>query len=184
MNFLWSKLDYLYFLLLWSHCLKLLLCSSLSQDLAGTPKEAELNDNITIFTRILDGLLDGYDNRLRPGLGGTVSPLNIYKPQHLCHFFVIKTVSRNARWKLIVSLWKRLGGVSLFRWKLIRRLRTFRYRWEMLSLCIDLSAWEITALRSAQRTMLCTATSVFFSFQRMKMCLYSWSLWQRDTISC
>ncbi|KAB0343710.1 hypothetical protein FD754_020636, partial [Muntiacus muntjak] len=26
-------------------------------------------DNITIFTRILDRLLDGYDNRLRPGLG-------------------------------------------------------------------------------------------------------------------
>lgn len=34
------------------------------------PKEADPNDNITIFTRILDGLLDGYDNRLRPGLGG------------------------------------------------------------------------------------------------------------------
>lgn len=44
--------------------------SSLCQDVTGTPKEAELNDNITIFTRILDGLLDGYDNRLRPGLGG------------------------------------------------------------------------------------------------------------------
>lgn len=41
---------------------------SLCQDV--TPKEAEINDNITIFTRILDGLLDGYDNRLRPGLGG------------------------------------------------------------------------------------------------------------------
>lgn len=47
----------------------LCMCS-LSQDVAGTPKEAELNDNITIFTRILDSLLDGYDNRLRPGLGG------------------------------------------------------------------------------------------------------------------
>lgn len=46
------------------------LTCSLAQDVAGTPKEAELNDNITIFTRILDGLLDGYDNRLRPGLGG------------------------------------------------------------------------------------------------------------------
>uniref|UniRef100_A0A3B5LBA5 Gamma-aminobutyric acid type A receptor subunit alpha5 n=1 Tax=Xiphophorus couchianus TaxID=32473 RepID=A0A3B5LBA5_9TELE len=44
-------------------------CRLLSQDLAGTPKQAEINDNITIFTRILDGLLDGYDNRLRPGLG-------------------------------------------------------------------------------------------------------------------
>ncbi len=48
----------------------MLFVSSLSQDVTGTPKEAELNDNITIFTRILDGLLDGYDNRLRPGLGG------------------------------------------------------------------------------------------------------------------
>ena len=28
----------------------------------------ETNDNIKIFTRVLDGLLDGY-NRLRPGLG-------------------------------------------------------------------------------------------------------------------
>ncbi|KAJ8385802.1 hypothetical protein AAFF_G00182460 [Aldrovandia affinis] len=27
-------------------------------------------NNITLFTRILDSLLDGYDNRLRPGLGG------------------------------------------------------------------------------------------------------------------
>uniref|UniRef100_A0A671MMK5 Uncharacterized protein n=1 Tax=Sinocyclocheilus anshuiensis TaxID=1608454 RepID=A0A671MMK5_9TELE len=26
-------------------------------------------NNITLFTRILDRLLDGYDNRLRPGLG-------------------------------------------------------------------------------------------------------------------
>uniref|UniRef100_A0A1A8QRU9 Gamma-aminobutyric acid (GABA) A receptor, alpha 5 n=1 Tax=Nothobranchius pienaari TaxID=704102 RepID=A0A1A8QRU9_9TELE len=48
---------------------------SLSQDVSGTPKEAELNDNITIFTRILDGLLDGYDNRLRPGLGEKVTEI-------------------------------------------------------------------------------------------------------------
>ncbi|XP_031694550.1 gamma-aminobutyric acid receptor subunit alpha-5-like isoform X2 [Anarrhichthys ocellatus] len=48
---------------------------SLSQDATGTPKEAELNDNITIFTRILDGLLDGYDNRLRPGLGEKVTEI-------------------------------------------------------------------------------------------------------------
>ncbi|CAD7676248.1 unnamed protein product [Nyctereutes procyonoides] len=33
----------------------------------------ETNDNITIFTRILDGLLDGYDNRLRPGLGERIT---------------------------------------------------------------------------------------------------------------
>ncbi|XP_045543958.1 gamma-aminobutyric acid receptor subunit alpha-5 isoform X1 [Salmo salar] len=52
---------------------------SLSQTPAGTPteplKEAELNDNITIFTRILDRLLDGYDNRLRPGLGEKVTEI-------------------------------------------------------------------------------------------------------------
>lgn len=34
------------------------------------PTGSVKDDNITIFTRILDGLLDGYDNRLRPGLGG------------------------------------------------------------------------------------------------------------------
>uniref|UniRef100_A0A3Q3DX46 Gamma-aminobutyric acid type A receptor subunit alpha5 n=1 Tax=Hippocampus comes TaxID=109280 RepID=A0A3Q3DX46_HIPCM len=42
---------------------------SLQQEATGTPTEAELINNITVFTRILDGLLDGYDNRLRPGLG-------------------------------------------------------------------------------------------------------------------
>ncbi|XP_035275980.1 gamma-aminobutyric acid receptor subunit alpha-2 isoform X1 [Anguilla anguilla] len=30
-------------------------------------------NNITLFTRILDSLLDGYDNRLRPGLGDRVT---------------------------------------------------------------------------------------------------------------
>lgn len=36
----------------------------------SSEKEGVTNDNSTVFTRILDGLLDGYDNRLRPGLGG------------------------------------------------------------------------------------------------------------------
>lgn len=36
-------------------------------------QEDEAKNNITIFTRILDRLLDGYDNRLRPGLGGKSS---------------------------------------------------------------------------------------------------------------
>ncbi|XP_068449202.1 gamma-aminobutyric acid receptor subunit alpha-5 isoform X1 [Clinocottus analis] len=49
--------------------------SSRSQEVTGSPKEAELNDNITVFTRILDGLLDGYDNRLRPGLGEKVTEI-------------------------------------------------------------------------------------------------------------
>lgn len=35
------------------------------------------NNNITIFTRILDRLLDGYDNRLRPGLGGQCAALDV-----------------------------------------------------------------------------------------------------------
>lgn len=63
---------------------------SLTQDVTGTPKEAELNDNITIFTRILDGLLDGYDNRLRPGLGGEPTE---YTNLNTSAIFIIKTVS-------------------------------------------------------------------------------------------
>lgn len=37
-----------------------------------TSLQDEIKDNTTIFTRILDRLLDGYDNRLRPGLGGVL----------------------------------------------------------------------------------------------------------------
>uniref|UniRef100_A0A8D0BA78 Gamma-aminobutyric acid receptor subunit alpha-2 n=1 Tax=Salvator merianae TaxID=96440 RepID=A0A8D0BA78_SALMN len=42
--------------------------------------EDEAKNNITIFTRILDRLLDGYDNRLRPGLGDSTTEVftNIY----------------------------------------------------------------------------------------------------------
>nr|XP_021324929.1 gamma-aminobutyric acid receptor subunit alpha-3 isoform X1 [Danio rerio] len=45
------------------------------------PIPDDSKDNITIFTRILDRLLDGYDNRLRPGLGAesvTEVRTNIY----------------------------------------------------------------------------------------------------------
>ncbi|KAJ3588935.1 hypothetical protein NHX12_009788, partial [Muraenolepis orangiensis] len=44
------------------------------------PLPDDSKDNITIFTRILDRLLDGYDNRLRPGLGESVTEVrtNIY----------------------------------------------------------------------------------------------------------
>uniref|UniRef100_A0A672R1V1 Gamma-aminobutyric acid type A receptor subunit alpha3 n=1 Tax=Sinocyclocheilus grahami TaxID=75366 RepID=A0A672R1V1_SINGR len=44
------------------------------------PIPDDSKDNITIFTRILDRLLDGYDNRLRPGLGESVTEVrtNIY----------------------------------------------------------------------------------------------------------
>ncbi|XP_060911630.1 gamma-aminobutyric acid receptor subunit alpha-2 isoform X1 [Labrus mixtus] len=44
------------------------------------PLPDDTKDNITIFTEILDRLLDGYDNRLRPGLGESVTEVrtNIY----------------------------------------------------------------------------------------------------------
>lgn len=46
----------------------------------GQPSlQDELKDNTTVFTRILDRLLDGYDNRLRPGLGG-----------RLYYYFILK----------------------------------------------------------------------------------------------
>lgn len=45
---------------------KCILCSS-EADVSGSDA---FKNNITLFTRILDRLLDGYDNRLRPGLGG------------------------------------------------------------------------------------------------------------------
>ncbi|KAE8278235.1 Gamma-aminobutyric acid receptor subunit alpha-5 GABA(A) receptor subunit alpha-5 Precursor [Larimichthys crocea] len=47
------------------------LCMSSSED----QKEMAAIDNSTVFTRILDGLLDGYDNRLRPGLGENVTEI-------------------------------------------------------------------------------------------------------------
>ncbi|XP_072433100.1 gamma-aminobutyric acid receptor subunit alpha-5 isoform X2 [Chiloscyllium punctatum] len=57
-------------------CLLLVSClswrPSLPQSVSPALKQ-HTNDNITIFTRILDGLLDGYDNRLRPGLGERIT---------------------------------------------------------------------------------------------------------------
>ncbi|XP_034546065.1 gamma-aminobutyric acid receptor subunit alpha-2-like [Notolabrus celidotus] len=46
---------------------------------ADTTSDA-FKTNITLFTRILDSLLDGYDNRLRPGLGDRITEVktNIY----------------------------------------------------------------------------------------------------------
>ncbi|CAH2315918.1 gamma-aminobutyric acid receptor subunit alpha-3 [Pelobates cultripes] len=53
-------------------------CRTNCKNLLLSPKHApevldDSKDNITIFTRILDRLLDGYDNRLRPGLGDAVT---------------------------------------------------------------------------------------------------------------
>lgn len=50
-----------------------LILSTLSGRSYGQPSQDELKDNTTVFTRILDRLLDGYDNRLRPGLGERVT---------------------------------------------------------------------------------------------------------------
>nr|XP_013815270.1 PREDICTED: gamma-aminobutyric acid receptor subunit alpha-3 isoform X1 [Apteryx mantelli mantelli] len=56
----------------------LLLVTALPADAGLSQKHVsdvvdDSKDNITIFTRILDRLLDGYDNRLRPGLGDSVT---------------------------------------------------------------------------------------------------------------
>ncbi|XP_077589081.1 gamma-aminobutyric acid receptor subunit alpha-2 isoform X1 [Stigmatopora nigra] len=40
---------------------------------SGDDASDAFKTNITLFTRILDNLLDGYDNRLRPGLGDRVT---------------------------------------------------------------------------------------------------------------
>ncbi|KAK0686215.1 GBRA1 protein, partial [Pygoscelis papua] len=51
-----------------------LLLNALTERSYGqTSSQDELKDNTTVFTRILDRLLDGYDNRLRPGLGERVT---------------------------------------------------------------------------------------------------------------
>lgn len=52
-----------------SHCVPPFLSSGRAVVGHREPLPDDSN-NITIFTRILDRLLDGYDNRLRPGLGG------------------------------------------------------------------------------------------------------------------
>ncbi|XP_010212208.1 PREDICTED: gamma-aminobutyric acid receptor subunit alpha-1-like [Tinamus guttatus] len=51
-----------------------LLLNALTERSYGqTSLQDEIKDNTTVFTRILDRLLDGYDNRLRPGLGERVT---------------------------------------------------------------------------------------------------------------
>lgn len=55
--------------------LLLLLLGCQNRVCQSSEKEAVANDNSTVFTRILDGLLDGYDNRLRPGLGENVTEI-------------------------------------------------------------------------------------------------------------
>ncbi|XP_055783407.1 gamma-aminobutyric acid receptor subunit alpha-2 isoform X2 [Salvelinus fontinalis] len=59
----------------------LLICLTLTVLLQTRPVIADpttdaFKNNITLFTRILDRLLDGYDNRLRPGLGDRITEVN------------------------------------------------------------------------------------------------------------
>ncbi|XP_073505626.1 gamma-aminobutyric acid receptor subunit alpha-1 isoform X3 [Phyllobates terribilis] len=49
---------------------------NLCMNSCGQSTQDEIRDNTTVFTRILDRLLDGYDNRLRPGLGERVTEVN------------------------------------------------------------------------------------------------------------
>ncbi|XP_017267980.1 gamma-aminobutyric acid receptor subunit alpha-3 isoform X3 [Kryptolebias marmoratus] len=69
-------------LILWVLLLLLSVLPEVSRAVVGhrEPPPDDSKDNITIFTRILDRLLDGYDNRLRPGLGESVTEVrtNIY----------------------------------------------------------------------------------------------------------
>lgn len=64
------------------YCLSLPICELstyiffLSRQVLADNLDDDAKNNITIFTRILDRLLDGYDNRLRPGLGGNVSAIS------------------------------------------------------------------------------------------------------------
>uniref|UniRef100_A0A3Q0R6U4 Uncharacterized protein n=1 Tax=Amphilophus citrinellus TaxID=61819 RepID=A0A3Q0R6U4_AMPCI len=68
-------------------CVSVWACMWSLPDTIATPSSANADaatdsfqTNITLFTRILDSLLDGYDNRLRPGLGDRVTEVktNIY----------------------------------------------------------------------------------------------------------
>uniref|UniRef100_A0A8C3RAD7 Gamma-aminobutyric acid type A receptor subunit alpha2 n=1 Tax=Cyanoderma ruficeps TaxID=181631 RepID=A0A8C3RAD7_9PASS len=56
--------------------------------------EDEAKNNITIFTRILDRLLDGYDNRLRPGLGE-----DLHQPLGLKHVSFILCSDNSKPWE-------------------------------------------------------------------------------------
>ena len=52
----------------------------------------EQKDNTTVFTKILDSLLDGYDNRLRPGLGGRFLPILSFCMAHPTHHRLLQDV--------------------------------------------------------------------------------------------
>lgn len=80
-----------YVLALWG-CRTLNLFFSTSSSFllsSGQNGVADERNGTTVFTKILDSLLDGYDNRLRPGLGGQsasqpVPPSSSYPVSHSC----------------------------------------------------------------------------------------------------
>uniref|UniRef100_A0A674DEK2 Gamma-aminobutyric acid receptor subunit alpha-2 n=1 Tax=Salmo trutta TaxID=8032 RepID=A0A674DEK2_SALTR len=65
--------DYIFQCLL--NCLTLTLLLQ-TRPVIADPTTDAFKNNITLFTRILDRLLDGYDNRLRPGLGDRITEVN------------------------------------------------------------------------------------------------------------
>ncbi|KAJ7991048.1 hypothetical protein DPEC_G00293200 [Dallia pectoralis] len=67
-----KRWDLSHYLLSLLFSLTVLWQSRSSVELSAYASDAFKN-NITLFTRILDSLLDGYDNRLRPGLGDRVT---------------------------------------------------------------------------------------------------------------
>lgn len=63
------------------------LIEILFRSVSGDANTDAFKNNITLFTRILDRLLDGYDNRLRPGLGGKTQPAVLRQANSFqCHF--------------------------------------------------------------------------------------------------
>lgn len=58
------------FCLFWDARLKKYLFFSYFSSFLCSSGVADERNNTMVFTKILDSLLDGYDNRLRPGLGG------------------------------------------------------------------------------------------------------------------
>nr|XP_028600356.1 gamma-aminobutyric acid receptor subunit alpha-2 [Podarcis muralis] len=87
--------------------LVLLACFS-ARSASVDPNEDEAKNNITIFTRILDRLLDGYDNRLRPGLGDSTTEVftNIYVTSFgpVSDTDMVSSPKRNKFWHEIILL--------------------------------------------------------------------------------
>lgn len=72
--------------------------------------------NITLFTRILDSLLDGYDNRLRPGLGGKETIDNNRTYTTLLFNICLDDTIQLTHCNVCVSVYHETAFVSFFKW--------------------------------------------------------------------